>query len=628
MKTTKLIKGGLLAAIMLLSIAGCNKDTVCLKGRISPLHKSKVYVSSDNYSCWNNRDQLNVNGSQKNVHIDDTNAVTIADVSSSSTGYFASYPYNNTRSLYYTDGSVGGTMTLPETQLYTLDEHNKQVIDLPLIAYAATADDVLQFHSAAALMKIDIKNEESSPLTINRIEIKSATTGILLSGNGHITSATNISTDPKVVLDNGSNRTMLTFNDPVTIPSGTTGNNKIFYLVVPEVECKLTIEIHGQVGSTYMKFTKTQTNAITILRNQLVPVPQMGTSEFESEVEGTYDHPFEIPDSATWVSYVTNVNGGIDYAGTYFKITNNFRLTNAVPMGTSDNPFSGNINGDGKTITVSGMNNATNMGLIGYLESGSISNLNLNVNVDMTTASSVDSYGGLCGTAVRSSSFNNCIVTGTATIRSNSAYPFFGGVVGHLGISGTTNKLTNSSSLSIFVTSEERGVSCFIGGIAGKGKGLIKNCANTGVIFAQSIGYITIGGIIGNLESGSTHNSYNSGAISANDYVGGICGASNGNVENCYNRGSLSGNPAYGIICDPKSDVSISSCYYLENCGATGAVRNMTGTNCATFDGSGNLNSPATGTLSNALNTWVNSNGNSYMNWTNSYPPDFDYSKK
>ena len=98
------------------------------------------------------------------------------------------------------------------------------------------------------------------------------------------------------------------------------------------------------------------------------------------------------------------------------------------------------------------------------------------------------------------------------------------------------------------------------GGICCTNGGTIQNCTNKVIIVGNnereqdsSIGSLYVGGICSTNEtSGIIQGCVNEGAISCEDYVGGIVASNSGTIEKCYNKGAISGinSPSFtGGIC-------------------------------------------------------------------------------
>ncbi len=302
------------------------------------------------------------------------------------------------------------------------------------------------------------------------------------------------------------------------------------------------------------------------------------------------------------------------------------------PIGTSAKKFSGNFNGNSKTISDLFIRRiSTNYtGLFGY-SIGSISNVGL-VDVNITGK---DSIGALVGMQVGGSisnsyskgdinAYNALYAGGLAGIAylssvSNSyslvnmvGYRYTGGLIG--GVSNTT--VSNSYSISIV-----RGSSYFVGGLVGHQIGgsisnsysisavtsLLNNNAmavadglvgyqESGNIFnSYSVGTVSgendyIGGLVGYQESAAgLFNSYSiTNVIGSNNanYVGGLVGYSSGDISNCYSAGSVtSSTNIIGGLVGSKDTKLISNSYWditrtgISNCCGGGTCANCFGKN-------------------------------------------------
>lgn len=64
---------------------------------------------------------------------------------------------------------------------------------------------------------------------------------------------------------------------------------------------------------------------------------------------------------------------------------------------------------------------------------------------------------------------------------------------------------------------------------------------------------------------GTITGSYNTGGVSGNGDVGGVCGVGiRGTITDSYNTGSVSGEMSVGGVCGEISDITITNCYYLK----------------------------------------------------------------
>ncbi len=84
---------------------------------------------------------------------------------------------------------------------------------------------------------------------------------------------------------------------------------------------------------------------------------------------------------------------------------------------------------------------------------------------------------------------------------------------------------------------------------------------NIGVIDSFIQGSRGVGGVVGNAQSATITNCYNTGSFSGS-YVGGVVGqASSATITNCYNTGSFSVGGSVGGVVGDTSDSTITNCY-------------------------------------------------------------------
>ena len=159
------------------------------------------------------------------------------------------------------------------------------------------------------------------------------------------------------------------------------------------------------------------------------------------------------------------------------------------------------------------------------------------------------------------------------------------GLVGYLGEGGTIKDLTMGETCS--VTGNK-----YVGGVCGEiNSGTIQNCTNNGTVTGSgddvggicgyscygsietctNSGTVTgssdnVGGICGYNENGTLQNSTNEGNVKGySDNVGGVCGYSEGGtIQNCTNNGTaeISGSMEYylGGICGQNNGGAIANC--------------------------------------------------------------------
>ena len=327
--------------------------------------------------------------------------------------------------------------------------------------------------------------------------------------------------------------------------------------------------------------------------------------------------------------FAAKVNGG-DTAISG-KLTANIELTEAwTPIGTQSQPFTGNFDGDGHSIT--GMSitfdsddksiGAPYLGLFGYVKGtadkkAEIKNLTLTgkLNITENYRNSYAYSGGLVG-AAEYVSFTDVTTDVTVTAKQGTApYPwsYIGGFAGTVKNADFLRCVNNGS-----VTSDGDYVSGFVpksetttytacannGAITGRTKigGLgaevkstkVVDSCNTGAIglIAYGTGKQAIGGLFAEIRYGSSiTRSYNSGAVTGDCYVGGLVGsvgsssdATNGPsyIVDSYNSGAITGHSDKyycgigGLV--GKLDASSSRVYeqsYVHNCYNTGTVTDL-----------------------------------------------------
>jgi len=273
---------------------------------------------------------------------------------------------------------------------------------------------------------------------------------------------------------------------------------------------------------------------------------------------------YEISTAEQLAWLVGQVNGeatNAAWADKHYKLTNHIDLSvygaaNAtfndgkgwIPIGdTNDEPFKGQFDGDGHTVSGLYINRTSELtGLFGHVESGTVQNLGL-VNAEVSGEYCV---GGVVGYVVNST-VQNCYTTGNVTGSKN-----VGGVVGLVDYSGTVQNCYATGS----VTGTRN-----VGGVVGlvDYSGTVQNCYAT----ASVSGTFAVGGVAGNIvTSGMVQNCYATGSVTGTtNYVGGVAGyvTDGGTVQNCaalnpsvssisyvgrvvgYNIGKLSNNYAY-----------------------------------------------------------------------------------
>ena len=325
-----------------------------------------------------------------------------------------------------------------------------------------------------------------------------------------------------------------------------------------------------------------------------------GSSSLSLTGDGTADSPYQIASAADWNALADYMSA--NYApmdGQYIKLTADidFTDTTATALGSDGVvTFKGDLDGNGKTITISGTSSTTYSGglittasagayihdltvagtytlsqnysgvVVGQLSKATLSNVTLSA----TVTASGQYNGGVVG-YLYYSKLTDCTFAGTMS----GAFKYSGGIVGQAyrsTVSGCVNK------------GEITATSTYNGGIVGYARYYteVSNCYNDSVGTFTSAGYS--GGIVGYLAYyAEVANCYNYGTVSfTGQYCGGIVGAiyasSYPEINNCYNYGTVSSASTYvgGILGNGALGTIMS------DCGNYGAV-SYTGTTAACY---------------------------------------------
>ena len=354
--------------------------------------------------------------------------------------------------------------------------------------------------------------------------------------------------------------------------------------------------------------------------------------EIGMEDEGTKENPYIIRTSENLKTISEKCNAGESFANTYFKFADDIDSitlpANWTPIGTSKTGFSGNINGNGKTLIVP----KNSLSLIGVPKGCTIENLSI-YGEKIPGYGLVEGYTTSCTGLIK----NITIKSGSHILKSgliggygNESVNIYDctvekGVV--IGDDGTWGDLALAKVDYMWATPIEPlngqdmiGSFCgawngtitgcvsyatvygrnYVGGIVGfKGQSMrkcfINNCAFYGDIIATGEG---IGGIVGSgYLAGSAPNSpcvtiencYATGSIKGKNKVGGIFGGELGVKNNWGNGiGRVRGNYFCGTVSATGENASVGGVigfmksmdiyndvqgnYFVDDCGTTNGI--------------------------------------------------------
>ena len=222
------------------------------------------------------------------------------------------------------------------------------------------------------------------------------------------------------------------------------------------------------------------------------------------------------------------------------------------PIGTSDDGFTGDFNGQGYEIRNLFINrpNEDYVGLFSHI----------------SWVRYIDNVG-----VVENVGVVNADVTGLAQV---------GALVGH------NSGIVNNSYSSGSVTGEER-----VGGLVGWNQAMLSNSYSSGSVNGSS----AVGGLTGDnwYYRGIVSNSYSTGGVTGSKRVGGLVGVNNwGNVTNSYSVGSVTGSTQVGGLVGYNKGTVSESFWDIQTSGRTTSDGGMGKTttemkSIATFSGAG-----------------------------------------
>lgn len=297
-------------------------------------------------------------------------------------------------------------------------------------------------------------------------------------------------------------------------------------------------EIFGSDNSAW-KFTK---DGLPILNDvggtQFSELPKCMTG-VGFDGFGIKTNPYLIEDVEDLKLLAKKVNSGETYEGKYFKQTANIDLEdlenepNWTPIGKENNHFKGIFDGGGYKITSLSITSSNEkIGLFGFVSNATIQNCNVTGEIEGNNF-----VGGIVGNAGKNTHILNCSFQGNV----RGKLDYVGGIVG--------NTSSGCEVSGCFVTGKVEGLQR-VGGIAGQGIGIIRNCYALADVTARTA---IAGGIAGRAYNLIIENCYYGGKVSAGSFAdnsaGGIAGETYGSpdsstkIKNCVSL-------AESVTCD------------------------------------------------------------------------------
>ncbi len=237
----------LLASLALMT--SCKKDVDFVDFDAVIDHPSKVYIDGNRFPCWNEGDEVKINGTAYGLENIDGSSAHISHVATSN-DYYAIYP----TSIAQGTVTTSTTVTLPEVQKYkTFGSNHQQRVEIPMGAYTANNSNrrnSLQFKNLCSVVRVKITNNNNATATngtaayyanniannremqILKITVEAQST--LLSGTGTATIEGDGESD-HIAITSGKNRVSLRCSNSAT-PMKTlqVGEPAEFDIVLPE----------------------------------------------------------------------------------------------------------------------------------------------------------------------------------------------------------------------------------------------------------------------------------------------------------------------------------------------------------------------------------------------------------
>lgn len=340
-------------------------------------------------------------------------------------------------------------------------------------------------------------------------------------------------------------------------------------------------------------------------------------ADFDGRNHTIYGYQISRPGSAAIFASasgsIRNVNFG--QAGDYLEVTGgNFSLAAPIAMTTNPNAVvEGCVNRSEVRSGNACTGNVFVGGIVGRTTASLVNCANLGtVSLNSSSTHGTKYAGGIVGNVVGdvstvSGGIASCVNRGDVTC-SSSEKAWVGGIAGRISETAKAwkvEKCTNKGKISISSIEEHSSAISFIGGITAEmavpvsfhgANHLMKDCRNTGKIFTNADGRISVGGIVGSARKTVLEQCVNEAEVAfvsgmesiTGAYVGGIAGVSRmSEIKQCSNASpvqlklmrKVSALCAAGGICglqDGSSQDMISSC---SNAGDVSLTVNVTGLN-------------------------------------------------
>lgn len=533
---------------------------------------SRTVLTTNNFVEWEAGDAISLFDSNNNEFTTSTGGASVTFTGLAQDNletYYALYPYNEKATI--SDGEIITTLSAEQTAL----EGSFAKMLNPSVAKSG-ADKLLNFKNACAVVKFTlgtgVTNVVKAMFRGNDVESLAGTLNINVSGNAPVTT---------VETGEGTGVTLRS-NERFVIGTD-------YYFVVAPLELKkgITLVLYDSNGK---EWKRRGGNPVKLTAGHILDLGTVTTGEFKEIV------------------HISNADELISWAARTDKLTTDVVLDADIymdgktwtPVGssmTAGEGYSGNFDGNGKTIHNLNINNVSgNVGFFGGLaEGGKVHDLKFS---DATITGDGSSYAGVvaganlgiidnCNVSNSKVSGNNAgAVTGNNSVQVNNCNVqhvtingnYAGGIAGvnhgkieYCTVSGSGTTITSTGYGAggiVGSTSEE-------GGISTSGR-VLKCAVNDVKIFGNRVG-----GIAGENSFGAVAQCVvNKCSINTNNYssgnstcLGGVVGYNTrGDVVACYSANSIIGENSKslealgGIVgYNNNSSANIYGCYSTKN---------------------------------------------------------------
>ena len=469
---------------------------------------SRTVLTTNNFVEWEAGDAISLFDSNNNEFTTSTGGSSVTFTGTAQDNletYYALYPYNANATL---SGSVIAT-TLPSEQTALAGSFANMLN--PSVAKSGS-DKTLAFKNACAVVKFTLQYTGNNNIT-----------KVMFSGNGGEALAGTIHID--ALSDNPSAAVETEFAETeVTLNGGFTSGSTYYFVTAPAVLSRgLTITFYDENGNEWKRIG---TNGSELKAGHLLNLGTITPGEFKKVM-----HISSVDDLLNWAQSEDRLTTDVVLDA---DIDMNGQAWTSVGSSMSSNEgYSGNFDGNGKTITNLTVSGTGNVGFFGGLAQGAkVYDLKF---LKATIKGDGSSYAGVVAGA-NFGIIDNCSVNNSEVSGSNNA----GAITGNNSV-----QINNCNVQDVTINGN------YVGGIAGVNHGKIEYCTVSGsgtTIISTGYG---AGGIVGSTsEEGGISTSGRVLKCAVNDVkifgnrVGGIAGENSfGAVAQCVvNKCSINTN--------------------------------------------------------------------------------------